>query len=212
MKPITSLTILFCCIVFVSCENCRLSNNCFKDYKFAISYKFYPAQDTFRIGDTIWLESHIPAMLYDSISGQEYSLGDFEHKIYGALDIFDNPAQWLIGSRNFDYFSLAGTCVRGKAGNGSVFNFIYNDSDSLRFAVIPTQKGLYSFGLSTLTQDYYTEKGFISKPCTETITMRFRTNNADSLNNYRLLVGYPNIWPTEKGFLSDGGYAFRVIE
>lgn len=215
MKSILLFIILSFIGIFVACD-WRKANDCYKDYKFTIPFKLYPENDTFRIGDTIWLESVIPAMQYDSISEQEYSLGDFEHKVYIAFDRKDTSGQSSSGSDNFDFFNAVGTCLRFVTGNHSEFKLYYKRNnfgvDSLKAAFIPTQSGLYSFSAFANTIDYYTEKGIISKKCTETINMYYRTNTADSSNNYDLLIGFPNIIPTEAGFLSYGGYAFRVIE
>ncbi len=215
MNPIPLFIILLLSIIFVACD-WRKANDCYNDYKFTIPFKLFPENDTFRIGDTIWLESVIPAMPYDSISEQDYSLGDFEHKIFASLHIYDNPSQWLSGSDNFDYYNVVGSCMRYNRGGGSGFKLLYKRNnlvgDSLKLAFVPTQTGLYSLITYVLTMDYYTEEGIISKKCTEALDMCFRTNNADSLNNYRLLIGYPNITPTETAYLGDGGYAFRVIE
>jgi hypothetical protein len=196
--------------------------DCEKEYKFTIPFRLYPEKDTFRIGDTLWLESEIPPLLYDSISQQEYSLGSFKHIVYARFGRKDDSTQLSTGSSNFDYASLIGACQRGIQGPSTEFRFNYrlnaDLSNSLKFYFIPKVKGLYAFSMYTLTYDDYStddgrnDRGIISKPCLEILSMRFRTNNADKNNNFALLEGNTYITQNESIFLSSGAYAFWVAE
>jgi hypothetical protein len=214
--------ILFAMLPLLSSCGLILPDACEKEYKFTIPFRLYPEKDTFRIGDTLWLESEIPPLLYDSISQQEYSLGSFKHIVYASFNRKDDSTQLSTGSSNFDYASLTGACQRGIQGPSTEFRFNYrlnaDLSNSLKFYFIPKVKGLYSFSMYTLTYDDYStddgrnDRGIISKPCLEVLWMRFRTNNADKNNNFALLEGNPYITQNESIFHSAGAYAFWVAE
>ena len=201
--------------LFSSCQSCDPPQDCYQDYKFTIPVSLYPAKDTFKIGDTIWLESEISSTLFDSISQSNISFNDFEHTIYGSIDKFYQHFQ-SFAENNFQYINIEGAMeVAGTVGAPSFLRLKYiktaNEKQVIKAGIVPEIKGLYRIGFFTPSESYYTETGIIKQNCTETILMRFNMNGRISDNNYHILQGYPNI-NTAEGFINEGEYAFWVIE
>lgn len=201
--------------LFSSCQSCHPAKDCYQDYEFTIPVSIYPAKDTFKIGDTIWLESEISNILFDSVSQSNLNFNDFEHKIYGGIDRYDqsNPS---FAENNFKYLNVDGKIeVNGGGALPSFLRLKYIKTSpniqTIKVGIVPEITGLYRIGFLIFSEDYYSETGIIKQGCTETIIMRFNMNNRVDDNNYHLLQGYPSINSAE-GFKNEGEYAFWVVD
>lgn len=59
--------------------SCRLLERaCHKSYAFEFPIQVTPAQKTFYIGDTIWVEGDIPNNIFDNISKKYIDITNFE--------------------------------------------------------------------------------------------------------------------------------------
>jgi hypothetical protein len=208
----------FCLGIFfltgLSCfEHCSNNHNCYQDYIITVPISISPAKDTFQIGDTIWVESEIPSILFDSVSQQEVDLGDFIHKIYAGISKRNPPSENCSESK-FRYLQMEGE-VRLSGPCPHFLQIKYERSSTnnwrVRFGMLPEASGLYNIGFLTFREDYSTEEGIILKPCTEEILTRYNMNGRIDDNNYHLLMGYPNI-NTPQSYILEGEYAFWVKE
>ena len=60
-------------------------------FEFDIPYTITPMQDTFSVGDTIWMEFAFSNQMYNKNNGKTYTVNNFEFKMYGyILDLKTN--------------------------------------------------------------------------------------------------------------------------
>lgn len=188
--------------------------DCSGEYRFTIPFTLSNPQDTFHIGDTIRLVSVIPLQLFDTVSQKSYSLGGFEHQVFGFIDNYDDPNRVNTGSSDFKNIDIRGKAVPGTIGSATGFRYLYKRKagtpDSLEVHFVPQKKGLYMFTFATFTyDDYFFPEGLINDGCSELMQIYFSLNNRSADNNYEFVKSSPRI-ANKQAFDQGGGFAFRV--
>ena len=63
-------------------------------FEFDIPYTITPMQDTFSVGDTIWMEFAFSNQMYNKNNGKTYTVNDFEFKMYSDIsDLYTNTVR-----------------------------------------------------------------------------------------------------------------------
>lgn len=157
---LNKLTILKWLIVLMSISAIIIFNGCGKlrfdcantTYTFQAGIKAYPDRDSLSIGDTIWLESTIPASLID-ISTQkliDYSgAGNLGTVI--SLDRFTGDHGSIYAANEFKYVLSKGKTVE-KISNvpDRIREYLYietGDQYYLKVGIIPQKAGIYMLGV-----------------------------------------------------------------
>jgi hypothetical protein len=143
-------------IVFISLALCCCDNkNCYKEYSFLFPLSVTP-QDTFSIGDTIWIEMQSDSDVLDHYSGNYYNLDHldlFFEFIMQRLDTsYINTA-----TPYFNYVPVKGNLTYVD-GNFEV-RFESTTERTFKFGIIPTQRGLFDIGMGLNVELYYLETG-----------------------------------------------------
>lgn len=215
MKHIMLTGLALLSLTALTIDSCIFpQNDCFKEYAFEINYNCSPQQDTFRIGDTLWIESLIESKLINQLDNSLVDMSDIEYKIYGDIHRYNeevtSPPEY-----DFNYVNKNGAVSISNIGPYAALELSYesevHNDRRLRVGFVPQVAGLYRVIFYYLTEDYTSIQGIIEKGCSENITFIYTMNNNESDNNYHLLEGYPEI-ATSEGFREGGGYAFWVIE
>ncbi len=214
MKHTISTCALLTFAALLTSNSCRFSqNNCYKQYAFEINFTCSPQKDTFRIGDTIWIESSIPSLLTNQIDDTVADVTDMEYKFSGAISRYNEQTP-LSSEADFIYINQMGSVSIQNIGPYNALNLTYqsdrNDIKKLMVGCLPKKVGLYSITFYYLTEDYYFVDGIIAPDCAERIEFTYNMNNNGD-NNYHLLEGYP-MAGTLQSFKQGGSYAFWVVE
>ncbi len=194
---------------------CRLEKDvdCTTDYDFTIDMTITPARDTFYTGDTIWLESTIPAWLEDGISGLTLKVSDFDFKVKAAVTRLDS-IPYLPGEDHFSYLYETGRfdiTFLSQTVHTDVFYAGQPDGKKkLRIGIICRKKGLFQWAFYNLREDLHSVY-FFNPDCNEQLHVRYRMNG-DADNHYYLVETSKNPIPTAEVFRLEAGYGFVVVE
>lgn len=143
-------------IIFGSCGKLRL--DCDKTtFNFKIAAKAYPDRDSIRIGDTIWIEINAPTNLTDITSNKVVDYSGAAN-LANALSIdrftggsFSNPGS-VFAANDFSFILLSGFPVDSQpSGIDRIKAYLFKEDNklySLKLAVIPKKKGIYSIAIS----------------------------------------------------------------
>ena len=134
MKNIIFLSLVTLCLL-VSCNPFKDSNNCERDYLFAIPVTLSPAIDTFSIGDTIQISMSFPKKMEDQNSGERFDMSSFPFNTEIILAKIDqNPAK--SADAIVEYQAIQGTINElPLTGGGRAIQVRFNqDTDSLFFS------------------------------------------------------------------------------
>ncbi len=214
MKYIVFATPLLALVITLVSDSCRFpQNHCFKEYAFEIDFTCTPQKDTFRIGDTIWIESLIPPKLTNQIDNTDANVKDMEYKFSGAIDRYNEETP-ISSEADFMYINQIGSVSIQSIDPYNTLNLVYesheNSVKKLKVGCVPQKAGLYGITFYYLTEDYYFVDGVIDPECAERIEFTYNMNNNGD-NNYHLLEGYPMV-ATLGGFKQGGSYAFWIVE
>ncbi|MFK7798217.1 MAG: hypothetical protein AB8E82_12240 [Aureispira sp.] len=145
-----------CLIIVLSLALCCCNNNnCHKEYSFLFPLTVSP-QDTFSIGDTIWIEMQSSPEVLDHYSGVYYNL---DH-----LDLF---FEFIIQRLDTGYVNIATPSFNYIPVKGNL-TYVYGDFEvrfesaterRFKFGIIPTQRGLFDIGMGLNVELYYLEEG-----------------------------------------------------
>ncbi len=172
-----SFLLLFCsCGLFID-KDCFDSN----EYKFYLPFTFSPAQDTFRINDTIWIYADFSDMLLDSNSLNYFKV---ENETFRSSLFFERIDTTPRLDANLDFLLLndIGYVDFFQVPTASSFDigFLYsNNHYKLLAGFIPGKTGLYAFNLGALT---YQEVDFQKKCPSELMNVFFSLNNKERVN------------------------------
>ncbi len=193
-------------------------------YQFEIPATLSPAIVTYKIGDTISINSRFSDQVYDAKTDKFYSLTDFKfYPIFEVNEISDstldeaalNNFEVIIDTIKYDFtefiFSSGSIVYDGQ--------FLYKNGEySLEYKIIPKAAGFYSFFQGTLVGDIGEEQDFPEKCRNININVRTILNNGAD-NNLDLARNSPNEWyntrifhKPEERFTYLGGYIFYVEE
>ncbi|HNL07920.1 MAG TPA: hypothetical protein PKH93_10130 [Chitinophagales bacterium] len=215
-------TILLFCIIglflLLACnKDCRESGN----YNFQLSATLSPAQDTFRMGDTITIISTFSDEVYEKYNNEYYHLVDFKFYPSTFIQKIDiNPS--IDGLDDFDIIIPDSSLYYTHFNNGDSWlygEYTYNNAQySLSFQLVPRERGLYYLEQAA-SPDLDNNQTF-DGVCKRNPFFRaaVNLNNGDD-NNIDLLQQSPdthyNTWIPQKPqdrFYRFGGYVFYVTE
>ncbi len=203
-------------------EECKFD---YPNYVFEIPSSFSPQKETYKIGDTIIIESTFPNSVYDRSTQRNYVLKNFKFFpeftiIKISNKISDRAAFFMFDviiepQYNITYFY--GSASKVLSYYGQFLNEI--SSYNLKLSIVPKDTGLFVFHhSSSIDWDGIgdQEQEFEGK-CDKKGLKVFVNMNENNENNINLLIQSPdehyNTWVLEKPvdrFHSLGGYAFYV--
>ncbi len=212
MKCIQILFVVLLPLLLLAMKCNSSKEDCIIEYDFTIPMSISPALDTFRVGDTLWLESVIPAELKDNNTGEMIDVSDFDFNISTALTIIDS-INFLPAENHFEYLYIKGK-LDIKFYSSTVITDIIYEPDILRkkhlkIVIICRKDGIFELDFHNLTENL---KGvnLTNKNCIENLNLSYQMNDRSDNNFY--LVGQSMIFNSESDFNLFGGYAFVVIE
>ncbi len=216
MKALKSKTLIayFFMLLLCSC-GLFIDKDCFdnNEYKFYLPFTLTPAQDTFHINDTIWVQANFSDELLDSNSLKTYHLENEPLYCNFYLDHIDTIGI-TTAFPDFQLFVDTGTVSTGGGPEGGLkwIKYVY-DSNHYKFYIrlIPLKEGTYLLGFSSEPRQ---DVNFQKKCPGELMDVYFTTNDGAE-NNFYLMAQSPdsniNAVPL-KNFNFTGSYCFRVVE
>lgn len=175
-----------------------------------------PQQDTFSLGDTIWVESTIDKKLLDLVSGDSIFVDTFDFRIFSSVNKVLDTMRFYYAENSFDYLNAKGKFIVLTSSNVSKAQLLYEKGyhgQSIKFGMIPREVGNFDIGFYKLRDDL--QDVDFPEDCQFNITdIKYRMNEGEN-NNYHLIDSfyhtiYPNSNFNENDFNHDGGYAFVV--
>ena len=197
-----------------SCERCSQ----WRPYLYELPFEWTPANETYKIGDTIHLKAAISDKFIDLESGNSYDIKDFSfftHFNIFKIDEVDGPD----GNTMFNMDLKKGELKFVNLDvNLSIYlaKFIYQDGIyEFDICLIPQALGHFYFAFgSSFPNDL--EFDFDPKCEREAPKFVYKINNGDAVeNNYHLMQESPDsvVRSTSPEIFNEyGGYAFKVIE
>lgn len=184
-----------------------------RNYHFSIPFTLTPTLDTFRIGDTIYLQSYIPEILVDQLTGEGILVADYDFNIKSTINRMDTTGT-PDAENHFLIINNKGSFDINNLSSVTLVDIHYEQDGThqeLLVSLIPQKRGLYQIVFYNLTADV-TKVNLTNSDCFENLAISYAMNgNADD-NNYYLLKSSPGPIATEESFKHDGGFVFEVIE
>ena len=219
MKPKFILPI-FLLVLLQACTSCDPNGaaKCKKEYTFELSFTLSPALDTFRLQDTIWIESIIEPKLLDLTSGDSIFIDTFDFRVNSNIIKFIPNVGWETAEHQFYYVDKAGQFKIFNYSFGSEALLLYaheSNKQKIRFGMIPKEVGVFDISFYLLS-DNLRDVNF-PEDCHVDIVDVTRRMNTGVDNNFYLVKDFyskffPDISFDEEDFNLTGGYAFVVIE
>jgi hypothetical protein len=214
------LTPLLCSLFLTSCprKECRVNGG---EYDFELSASLSPAQSTYRVGDTISIESVFPSELFDIVTEQLFTLENF--RFYPEFFI-DEISTSPIRENGLDYFTVIVDSnyefseFRYSSGLVSyIGEYTYRDENYLlNFKIVPKERGFYRLVFGSGLESFGEHQEFPGKCNNVTSNANVKLNEGTD-NNIGLLANSPddkfNTWILEKPFdrfHRFGSFAFVV--
>lgn len=200
--------------MLTSCGGGKCEQRGFTELEFDLPVKITPSRDTFRIGDTIWIENSFDDMLVNQNSNKSYRVQNFD---FGTnLTITDlNSPPIAISYKNPIIITVEGTTTGTNIGTVD-YQTIYVDYDytqnryRYKAAFILDRSGFYLIAFSSHSSG---RRDIDITDCPdERITNTYNTNDRVD-NNYMMIKNavdphYKNL--PEEMFNDAGGYCFYV--
>ncbi len=165
-------------------------------FMFHLSYRVTPCKDTFKLGDTLWIESVFSNQMFNENNNKTYKLpGDFDFKLFGSFgDLATNPE---IGLNDFILLDKDGN-IDTKNRNGIFINIkpvMANDTFRWKCGIILKKTGAFMYGsLSDLNGDPLAESGqHITKCGNEWLRIIWKRGNCATHEYFVLDAADPNI-------------------
>ena len=208
-------------LLIPSCnKNCESGAN--DAYEFILPVKLFPARDTFRIGDTIHVQSEFSDEVFDRNRQRTFLLEDFRFGPFCRIKRIDTtiavdglPDFYILlpQNQNFDWVNLTSEST-ALNGEYTYSNSVY----TLNYSVIPKKIGLYIFFFSSSIDPANDRQDFPGR-CSRATMWGICTLNGGGDNNVDFLSRSPdphyNTWVLEEPedrFHRGGGYCFYVVE
>jgi hypothetical protein len=145
---ISSLVLLTSCISEKKCKD--TTGNGVLGFTFEIPYSLTPAKDTFKVGDTLWIESTFSNQMYNQDNDKTYSVIDFNFKLFcNILDLKTNP---VLPLQSYKILNPDGSLDNSSANNGGdiIMNYVTSNGNYFwKRGIVLSQQGLFAYGLST---------------------------------------------------------------
>lgn len=200
---------------------CERQEKCERFYEFESHYTLSPAQDSFYVGDTIWIEAEYPSVHLDLISGQEFDFDGIDPQINFYLAKIDqNP--YIQNYEDFEVSTSIGELSFYSLVGVSGFRIVHRyemETYASKFWFIPQKAGLY---FSELSSKYNANVGDRDGPeidldslCDDYINTYSVILNNSKGTNYEFLSNSPDSsWSglSIEAFEGSGGYCFYVVD
>ena len=207
MKKILFILVTSVILLSATCHK----QSCTNDYSFEIPFSITEL-DSFRIGDTIWLNSIITNKLVDKNSMSNIDISNFDFKINCGLFRVDTSAVEQaepyfkvinkIGKLDIKYLS---SIIESKV--------IYEkgiENRMFKIGLIPQKVGIFKISFFNLTEDLENVKVTESE-CNSNIKLHYNMNSGRDFNYY-LIQKSPRSIVSEEEYKKDGAYAFKIIK
>lgn len=177
--------------------------------RFELPVKIYPAKDTFKVGDTMWIEQEFNDQLVNLNNNQTYKFENFNFK--ASLSIHDLNVDGIYSYQNPLIIVYVGT---SKGESGTSMDFEYeNNKYHFKAAFIPNRKGLYMMNFGSAIGP----KGADTKitECKNEYYEFFTITNGNTDNNYEMMKNAVDPFykeMTKEKFYAGGGYCFYIKE
>ena len=207
--------LVFLPFIILCFNGCFLpGKDCFKDHRFTIDFNIFPAQDTFHVGDTIWISSTIPEELLDEENQEMLDVSDIKFPIIfaaGQVDTLDfAPAEYY-----FDYVVEQGDLHFEYVATWIDVYLQYENIDKqqqIRFGIIPKRTAIIKILFDAKTEEV---EAIHPSDCVGATSLYYKTNGGDGeANNYYFIEESNNPWVqvTIDEYNMIGTYTFAVIE
>jgi len=182
-------------VLVLTCASCK-DKNCPDYLQYQVPYTVSPIQDTFDIGDTIWIEMNFADQLTDLRGGIANTFSDFDFNLHlecGRFDI-DPPQGKAVSFMDAIAFEgeIASTILpMSGVSFYKIVPFYIEQTYSFKGAVVLKQQGTFLCGISPSSgrADPFEIKGNCNHLSLE---ISSKVNNGDPAeNNYHLLKSSP---------------------
>jgi len=188
--------------------------------RFDLQVLISPLQDTFKIGDTIWIEMSVPNELTDQISNEMITVKSYDFKVVQGLyrlESSDYPGAFF----EFERIETVGTYIPANS-NGALFRMITEVADEKQRFLVglkPRFSGLFQIDFFNFNADLKCQPLPALGKELNTLEITYTMNNGDlEENNYPMLLASPiaamnpELIATPEQFLKAGVYIFQVVE
>ena len=205
----------YCCMLLMATcylSSCKKLTGCitttgYNEYYVELPVKLYPAKDTFKIGDTIFMEQSFKDELYDYHNHRTMKFDNFDFR---NVMILSNLLDYKDYSIKHEYYTLKGQ-TELTSYNDYQIKYDYNNGVYTHKVVFVLKKaGL--FDISFLSFRGGGDKVDFTNCKTENLFISFSMNNKVDNNFYmRAESDYPpTAVTTKEEFDKFGGYCFYV--
>ncbi|MBS1781081.1 MAG: hypothetical protein JST70_17275 [Bacteroidetes bacterium] len=180
-------------------------------YEFDLPVTISPAKDTFRIGDTIWIENAFSDQMYNAEDGKTYTVHNFDFK-----------ASWQVCDMNYPPYTYPDPIIIPLSGTTNIYSAApnvqsyqikhdySNGSYKYKAGIVATRSGAYLVSFSTFLKA--TKVDITECPNEDVKNLTFNTNNGGN-NHYEALQYSKDISAakaTKAEFDKYGGYCFYI--
>ncbi len=206
--------------IFLGCPGKDCNDEGYIEYNFQLPFSVSPQQDTFQVGDTIWVIADFSDEVLDLNSGEKYLLEDFSfNSELGNAKIDTTP---FLSSGWFDdltFFGETGKFTRYSYSTGGIANFfeyVYTDHRyKVKMGIVPIQTGLFLIVLhSKIFEETYFGLNLTPDCKDERFEISYLMNDGMD-NNFEMLQHSPDSIIqsyTYEALIESGSYVFAVVE
>jgi hypothetical protein len=153
MKSLVSLlgVLLFLSSCNPLSKKCKdVDGNGVVSFYFEIPYALTPSKDTFKVGDTLWIESAFSNQMYNQRNGKTYSVIDFDFKLFGnILNLNTNP---VMPTQSYKILNADGSLDQSSLNSGGDIMMSYTTIQGnyvWKKGIVFLEQGLFAYGLSS---------------------------------------------------------------
>ena len=173
---------------------------CSRNLVFEIPLNLSNAQDSFNLGDSIWVSAQFNEVLIDSITKDLIETNDYPFATFFNIIKYDERVL-KFGQTYFNYQEITGNLqyldskeyendeIKGDRGLYQV-NYYYQDkSYNLKFGLIPQITGTYVIEFVSLPPSSDNGDSGLIKDCKSTVEIYYKMNSGDPYdNNYQMFL------------------------
>ena len=175
-------------------------------YRVQIPVTLYPAKDTFKIGDTLWIEQHFADHLREEVNGLILDFTDFDFK---AKAVTADLINYNDLSMKHNQFATVGSIKSTGIAGGVYITYLHeNGYYKHKMGIAMTQKGLFRISMRTMR---YNDFDF-TKCRVEELDLRYSINNKGD-NNFHMMQDAKDpfaLKANREDFDKFGSYCFYV--
>ena len=207
--------IIFLPFILICFNACFISGkDCFKDHLFTIDFNISPAQDTFHVGDTIWISSTIPEELLDEENQKLTNVSDINFPILFNANQIDT-SDFAPAEHYFDYLIEEGELFFQNISTWVTIDLMYEQigkQQKIRFGIIPQRAANIQLSFYSLTEEL---EAIHPSNCVGKTLLHYNVNGGDAeANHYYFIEESNNPWIkiTKDAYEIEGVYSFAVME